>query len=71
MQRFLASMLLVAALAACDRSPSADKKNLADQAPPAATGAVSAEAKPAVDPQLARDKELAAASGLLWRQPRG
>ena len=55
MHRYIV-LLLVAVLSACDRSPPADNKAAAA---PAATGAVPAEAKPAIDPQVAKDKELA------------
>lgn len=53
MQNFFVLLFLAAALAACDRTPPADSKPVAGPAPAAA------KAAPAVDPQLARDKELA------------
>jgi hyperosmotically inducible protein len=60
MQRFIVLLFLAAAVAACDRTPPVDSKAVAGPAP--APSAVSADVKnpPAVDPQVARDKELAA-----------
>lgn len=56
MDRYLV-LLLVVVLSACDRSPPADSKPVAGPAPSAASA--DAKAKPAVDPQIAKDIELA------------